>query len=748
MGTCVYGDPLEDSKNKEEQKKGTNYPKKISKNNKKEKEDEKNKIKKSEEKSYSTYDSENKIKKQFTNCNESIPKKSANFIKDNNSETDIKKNYKTSSKKSTKKNEITYKKIEDKTEKNNKQNHISEIKSEKIYKNKLEGKNEEKNIDKIKKNEKKNNIKNNDEKKSDYQNNNENNDKRKQKLIEEFYLLDKYDSIKNINKSNINDNEELIYIFLNDSENKFKKDLYKRKDFNDKYEFISIKNGDSVFKLLFPKYKYENKQIDEYILEEIKVSSFFDRFEIIFNIDKNKKISLIKINNSNSNTNIEYNLVIENIKEKKISFIYNNGYNNMTSNSININISYKNKIAQNNKLNDNKNIFKSDFQKELNKNNEIVNNNNNNINIFNKNENQINIIQNQNIINNKYFFPLVGLSNVGSTCFMNAILQCLIHTPELSNYFLNEYPKDKNQLNEKNKNAQSKGEISEAYYEIIKEIHILSQKKLILTNNSYSPENFKIILGKNNSEFSRYEANDSKDLILYLLQTFHEELNYFGDQIIPSNIPKPNNSFREYTFNYFSTTYNMANFSKISQLFYGTYENIIKCDICQTLFYSYQKFEYISFSTYKYRKNIFDIMNGFEDLIAIQKLEGINQYYCQKCGKLVDADMYIKIIQPPFKLILNIDYGKNKINDIYTLNFNQIIDITKYLCHDYGKRVQYRLYAICTHIGKSGPSGHYVAYCRNNEDGNWYKFNDSSCSKSDLKDLNRNSPYLLFYELI
>ena len=742
MGAGVCADNFEDSNNKEEQKKGTNYPKKISKNNKNEKEDEKNKIKKSEEKSYST---ENKIKKKFTNCNESIPKKSANFIKDNNSETDIKKNYKTSSKKSTKKKEATNKIIEDKTEKNNKQNHISEIKSEKINKNKLESKNEEKNIDKIKKYKKKN-IKNNDENKSDYQNNNENNDKRKQKLIEEFYLLDKYDSIKNINKSNINDNEELIYIYFYNSENKFKKDLYKRKDFNDKYEFISIKNGDSVFKLLFPKYKYENKQIDEDILEEIECSPFFERFEIILNIEKYKKISLIKINNSNNN--VEYNLVVENIKEKKISFIYNNGYNNMTSNSININISYKNKIAQNNKLNDNKNIFKSDFQKELNKNNEIVNNNNNNINIFNKNENQINIIQNQNIINNKYFFPLVGLSNVGSTCFMNAILQCLIHTPELSNYFLNEYPKDKNQLNERNKNAQSKGEISEAYYEIIKEIYILSQKKPILKNNSYSPENFKIILGKNNSEFSRYEANDSKDLILYLLQTFHEELNYFGDQIIPSNIPKPNNSFREYTFNYFSTTYNMTNCSKISQLFYGTYENILKCNICQTLLYSYQKFEYISFSTYKYRKNIFDIMNGFEDLIAIQKLEGNNQYYCQKCGKLVDADMYIKIIQPPFKLILNIDYGKNKINDIYTLNFNQIIDITKYLCHDYGKRVQYRLYAICTHIGKSGPSGHYVAYCRNNKDGNWYKFNDSSCSKSDLKDLNRNSPYLLFYELI
>ena len=71
-----------------------------------------------------------------------------------------------------------------------------------------------------------------------------------------------------------------------------------------------------------------------------------------------------------------------------------------------------------------------------------------------------------------------------------------------------------------------------------------------------------------------------------------------------------------------------------------------------------------------------------------------------------------------------------------------------YINYDYGKIVQYRLCGVCTHIGASGPGGHYVAFCRNKENGNWYKFNDSSCRISNGYELDGNSPYLLFYEMI
>ena len=82
------------------------------------------------------------------------------------------------------------------------------------------------------------------------------------------------------------------------------------------------------------------------------------------------------------------------------------------------------------------------------------------------------------------------------------------------------------------------------------------------------------------------------------------------------------------------------------------------------------------------------------------------------------------------------------------MKFDFEIDLKPFLSFYNGQKTKYKLVAVCTHMGYSGASGHYIAYCLNKINGNWYNFNDSSCRKCDKNEVYNYSPYLLIYEII
>ena len=327
---------------------------------------------------------------------------------------------------------------------------------------------------------------------------------------------------------------------------------------------------------------------------------------------------------------------------------------------------------------------------------------------------------------------------MGSTCFMNATLQCLLHISELSLYFLLEYQNDSKSLDKINHYSYSKGNISREYYKVVNDVYS--------SQTSIGPRKFKDTIGRYNLQFSLSEANDSKDLIIYLLQTFHEELNYFGDKIYNGPTNSQNQLNRVNSFYQFMMSYNMTNFSIASKLFFGTYENKTRCYGCNNIFYSYQKFEFISFGVKNYQNKKFNIINGFENTQKCSKLYGENQYYCQVCKKLNDGEIMSTIHQPPNKLVINIDYGKDKIYKVESLQFDEIIDITNYLSFNFGKKIKYQISGICTHLGVSGASGHYIAFCRNKVNGKWYNFDDSKMRECSKNEIYIGNPYLFIYE--
>ena len=382
----------------------------------------------------------------------------------------------------------------------------------------------------------------------------------------------------------------------------------------------------------------------------------------------------------------------------------------------------------------------------------------------------------QNFSKPNYLFSKKGLKNIGSTCYMNATLQCLLHVNELITYFIEEYPKDQQLLAKINNDVASGGDISRAFYNLVIGVNenselVMSKKNLkqktkkksgfnILGvfgfdndyddssyDRAFAPTDFKRTLGIHNPQFKKFEANDSKDLILYLLQTMHEELNYYGN--INKRLKYIPNQYNIYeTYNHFITNYNTNNFSKISLLFYGTYQNTTTCLVCHKKLYNFQKFEFISFGMYYYHKHRFNILNGFQDNANPTILKGDNKFLCNNCKKLQDAKTECKIFEPPLKLLINLDYGKNKKYQPSSIEFDEEIDITKFVEFDYKQKIRYRIIGVCTHYGHSGSYGHYVAFCRNTQTDTWYEFNDSFCSECNKKEIYRGSPYLLLYERI
>ena len=375
---------------------------------------------------------------------------------------------------------------------------------------------------------------------------------------------------------------------------------------------------------------------------------------------------------------------------------------------------------------------------------------------------------------NRYIFPKKGLNNIGSTYYMNATLQCLLHVNDLIVYFLDEFPKDQKTLLNINKDASTGGDISRAFFNLVSGVceseEMMKKNKLNPHtsgkdfhwnflgfwgnsknnndnySNTFSPDDFKRTLGIHNPKFRKFESNDFKYLILFLLQTMHEELNYFGNKNQRlEGFPNQYDLFQAYS--YFYTNYNTNNFSKISLLFYGTYMNTTKCNMCKKILYNFQKFEFISFGMFYYNKKKFNLIDGFKDNSRTGLLTGDNKFFCQFCNKMQEAETSCKIFEPPKYLLINIDYGKNKKYQPSSIEFDDIIDITQFVAFDYKQKIKYKILGVCTHYGYSGRFGHYVAFCRNREN-KWYEFNDSSCSECSRSSINRGSPYLLLYERI
>ena len=139
----------------------------------------------------------------------------------------------------------------------------------------------------------------------------------------------------------------------------------------------------------------------------------------------------------------------------------------------------------------------------------------------------------------------------------------------------------------------------------------------------------------------------------------------------------------------------------------------------------------------------------FEQFEEKELLSGPNQIYCNICHKQSDAISFNKLYNCPEVLTIILNRGKGlqfNVEFQFPLNLN----INNYII-DKNCETNYELIGVLTHLGPSGMSGHFIAYCKSPVDKNWYRYNDAEVTQcqNTLYEINSNGiPYVLFYQKI
>ena len=413
------------------------------------------------------------------------------------------------------------------------------------------------------------------------------------------------------------------------------------------------------------------------------------------------------------------------------------------------------------------------------------------LNIKKNNKNQINWNKNYNNNKNDYMTEIltkyqqkdelsfnnydpnrrIGLLNLGNSCFINSVLQCLFHIQDLAKYFL------KNNFSNYSQTPLS-FTLQFFVQALYKPKKNENENDKIIKYYKYNPFDICNIVSLLNNNFSPKEPNDAKDFLIFILGVLHQELNKPNNTKNYYNIIKDSDPLSQF-FSYFASNYR----SIISDIFNWTNQvrRICKNPECKSQIFSYQTFPYLILDLEKSRRAKYEKhkktkfyeakatnndINNMEkwfneycdekENIPIDLIDCIQYYYenennfqfiCPYCKSICPQSSTNRIYISPHIFVFILNRGKNNIYSV-KMNYPQTLQLGNYIEKNMGLD-NYELIGVITHLGLSGPNGHFVAFAKNPIDNNWYEYNDEIVNQANIFNIhNTGIPYILFYRAI
>ncbi|KAF0276106.1 hypothetical protein FOG50_03027 [Hanseniaspora uvarum] len=373
-----------------------------------------------------------------------------------------------------------------------------------------------------------------------------------------------------------------------------------------------------------------------------------------------------------------------------------------------------------------------------------------------------------------------GLVNLGNSCYLNTVVQCLLSYGNLTDVIIYKNALIKKQVNYESKFG-SKGDVINKYIELLEMIYKQTKMNTLKKNGKpISPMNFKISCGLKNGCFNNFKQQDAQEFLQFLLDILHEDLNNCDSTLkrlpalteeqeeLRENLPMRLAAAIEWE-NFF--TYNM---SIIAKNFMGQYASRLQCLVCKKTSTTYQTFSVLSLPIPVLNKAKADNISIYDCFLNFLKLETLTPsdfWKCSHCKKKQPSTKKIIITRFPRNLIIHFkrfDNTLRKSNVLITypnkldLNYfyydndknNYQVDEwpedlpnrDKELMLQTDKAFQYELKAVAKHQGTL-TGGHYTSIVKKN-DGNWKLFDDEKIKKVSGESgyINKDA-YMLFYSL-
>lgn len=343
----------------------------------------------------------------------------------------------------------------------------------------------------------------------------------------------------------------------------------------------------------------------------------------------------------------------------------------------------------------------------------------------------------------------VGLHNLGNSCFLNSILQCLNHIEPLTQYFLTRTFVD--DLNEDNP-LGSGGNVARAYAALLNdmwggEYSTLAPRMLKQTVAAFAPQ------------FNNSYQHDSQEFCSFLMDGLHEDLNRVKKKPYVEDVEGfgvedgkvAMESWRKHLLRHNSIIVDRCQ---------GMHRSHVTCPHCGKESVKFDIYSSISLPLVPAKNELpIPLADCLEKFTAGEQLDEDNAWYCSSCKKHVCALKIMTLWSTPDILILHLkrftfsasgrrgNIVRAKIKD--QVNFPvDGLDLRPYIMGpiDEDAPPVYNLFGVSEHCGKTANSGHYTATVRNSRDGKWYRYNDSHVGSTSGEASITGGAYLLFYQ--